>query len=118
MRNTSKKWLQELSDVLTKVDMTSKKYDFYAVKGLDPEKYLLAVYNQKHTDCWTFSFDDKTRPGTWLQFGHLPNIKFEDVIHSDLLESDWRNDIEMLKHGYETPVQWIRNVVTLVSEVA
>lgn len=111
MRTNSKKWLKELSNVLTPVEIKSTEYEFFAVAGFDPEKYLLAVYKQKHTDCWQMSFQDPSRPNVWLAFGHIEDIKLSDVINQVELNNSWRNDIKSLMYGYETPVQWILDLI-------
>lgn len=114
MRPSSQQWIYSLSQVLTPSSLPSNDYDFFEVKGLDPEKYLLAIYNKKHTDAWAFAFQDQDRPNVWLEFGHLPDVKFSDLVQSDDISSSWRNDIEVLKYGYESPVEWVRDVIKLL----
>lgn len=118
MRSTSKQWLKELSDVLTPISIPSQEYQFFSIEGFDPNKYALAVYKLKHSDCWTMAFQDPERPNVWLQFGHLPNIKLEDITKSNIANG-WRNDCgETLKHGYDNPTLWVRDLVQLMKEAA
>lgn len=112
MLAASKNWLNELSDVLVKCDDeiqgNSIEYEFYEIKGFDPERIRLAVYKLNHTNCWEIGFQQ--RKGVWHACGSFNENNFFYDIHPNVNNS-WRDDIECLKYGFNTPVDWIRSFV-------
>lgn len=113
MLKTSQNWIKELSDIITPctdlVQSNSSEYDFYEIKGFDPDRIRLAIYNLNHTDCWEIAFQQ--RKDVWHACGSFPNRNDFYEQFGDNVENGWRNDIEVLKHGFETPVDWIRSFV-------
>lgn len=113
MRKSSEKWIVELNEILTlcsdDVQRKSVEYDFFEIKGINPDVIRLAVYKLHHTDCWDIAFQQ--RPNVWHTCGNFPrNNAFHDMFGGDVSDG-WRNDIEVLKNGFETPVEWIRSFI-------
>lgn len=113
MRKTSKLWIAELAGIITPctdlVQTNSSDYNFFEIKGFDSDRIRLAVYNKNHTDCWEIAFQQ--RKDVWHSCDNFPNDNDFFERFGNSVKSGWRNDIEVLKYGFETPVEWIKSFI-------
>lgn len=111
MLKSSQNWIKELiqSELIEKVELKSSEYDFFSIKGFDSNKILLAVYKLNHCNCWDISFQQ--REGVWHSVGNFPEGNdFVDAV-GDSIPNGWRDDIQSLKYGFDSPVDWIKSFV-------
>lgn len=118
MLKESKIWIKELSDVLSlctdAVQEKSKEYEFYTIKGFNPDVIRLAVYKLNHCNCWDIAFQQ--RADVWHATGNFASNSFKDLLGDDA-DGGWRDDIEIFKNGYDSPVEWIRDLVDKVENI-
>lgn len=107
MKQTTE-WTNQLSDILTlstdEVQQRSSDYDFYEIAGFDPNVLRLAIYRHGKQNVWDLAFQQ--RKDVWHSVGNFFDHPFKEMLGE--LSSSWRDDMEFLKQGFDTPVEWIK----------
>ena len=83
-------------------------------QGFNPDVIRLAVYKLNHCNCWDIAFQQ--RADVWHATGNFASNSFKDLLGDDA-DGGWRDDIEIFKNGYDSPVEWIRDLVDKVENI-